>query len=315
MEDDDQHHQPPPPQHNYWCHECDLSVSLFPSLYPVCPHCRSDFLEHMEEFDSSQQPPPIQNPNPNFPSLISAPFSDEHDLNLIDSPDLRRLIRHLTDPDAQNPSFLSSGSAPASKAFVEAMPNVNVFDMLSGEVDEGQILCAICKDQFLADVEAKQLPCLHMYHPDCILPWLEQHNSCPVCRFKLPVEEDLGNGSQQQQLTEGVGVRFWELMESEDMYGFGSTLRHIARRHRNMYPGDTQGSMDSFISPTQLAEAEAAMVGPANSVETVSSSWHIERGVDSSRSGGGGGDVGLGVDEECDGVASGIRVSGSLSAN
>uniref|UniRef100_A0A7N0V5E2 RING-type E3 ubiquitin transferase n=1 Tax=Kalanchoe fedtschenkoi TaxID=63787 RepID=A0A7N0V5E2_KALFE len=291
MEDDDQHRQPPP-RHTYWCYECDLSVSLPASLYPLCPHCRNDFLEHMEQLDSSQQLPSI--PNPNSP--------DHNRLNLADDSYRLFIQQSLNHPDAPpNPTFLSTASAPTSKPFVEALPSVKV-----PMSDEADLLCAICKDQFLADVEAKQLPCTHLYHSDCILPWLAQHNSCPVCRFKLPVEERSGNGSELLQ--DAVGVRFWELMESEDMHGFGSTLRHIARRHRNIYSGGAQGSMDSFISPTQMAGAEAALVGPANSVETVSSTWHLERGVDSSRTNGNGngGDVGLREDEDGDGVASGI---------
>lgn len=173
------------------------------------------------------------------------------------------------------------------------MPNVKVFDFMSGEI------CAICKDQFLVDLEVKQLPCAHMYHAECILPWLSMHNSCPVCRFKLPVDEN-----EEGKLNEDVGVRFWELMESEDddMYGFGSTLRHIARRHRNMYPGGEMDSgLESLFSPTQMAEAEGALVGPANSVESVSSSCHLETGVDF---------IGRAGDEECNAGSSGLRVSG-----
>ena len=45
--------------------------------------------------------------------------------------------------------------------------------------------CAVCHDDFVADAEVVQLPCRHCFHEHCILPWLEGHSTCPVCRKQL----------------------------------------------------------------------------------------------------------------------------------
>ncbi len=33
--------------------------------------------------------------------------------------------------------------------------------------------CSVCMDDFKLEEEARQLPCSHHYHNDCIVPWLE----------------------------------------------------------------------------------------------------------------------------------------------
>jgi len=43
--------------------------------------------------------------------------------------------------------------------------------------------CPICLADFKEKTRIKLLPCNHGFHPECIEPWIRQHNdSCPMCR-------------------------------------------------------------------------------------------------------------------------------------
>lgn len=81
-------------------------------------------------------------------------------------------------------SFL--GRPPASKSVVEKLPSVVISEE---DVMKERALCAVCKDHIEAGERAKELPCSHKYHCDCILPWLGIRNTCPVCRYELPTAD------------------------------------------------------------------------------------------------------------------------------
>ncbi|XP_010939805.4 E3 ubiquitin-protein ligase MPSR1 [Elaeis guineensis] len=79
------------------------------------------------------------------------------------------------------------GPPPASRASIEAMKMVEV-----GKEEEAAGECPVCLDE-LAGAEAvvvKEMPCRHRFHGLCIEKWLGMHGSCPVCRFRMPAEED-----------------------------------------------------------------------------------------------------------------------------
>ncbi|NDW60501.1 hypothetical protein G0P98_29190, partial [Yangia sp. PrR004] len=63
---------------------------------------------------------------------------------------------------------LRDANPPASKAAVDAMPAVAV----SAAHVAADAHCAVCKDAFALGAEARQMPCAHIYHAECILPWL-----------------------------------------------------------------------------------------------------------------------------------------------
>lgn len=42
--------------------------------------------------------------------------------------------------------------------------------------------CSICFDVMLRDDIVMSLPCTHRFHQHCILPWLQERQTCPNCR-------------------------------------------------------------------------------------------------------------------------------------
>merc|ERR1711998_455993 len=59
--------------------------------------------------------------------------------------------------------------------------------------------CAVCHEEFEEAERLTKLPCGHLFHRECIMPWLEVQNTCPTCRHKLPRAQK-GSGKQTVQI-------------------------------------------------------------------------------------------------------------------
>ncbi|PKA50530.1 E3 ubiquitin-protein ligase RING1-like [Apostasia shenzhenica] len=91
------------------------------------------------------------------------------------------LLQHLADNDPNR-----YGTPPAQKDAVDAMPTVKILE---------DTKCPVCLEDIEVGMEAREMPCKHKFHDGCILPWLELHSSCPVCRSQLPADETKASSS------------------------------------------------------------------------------------------------------------------------
>ncbi|KAH6810919.1 hypothetical protein C2S51_024681 [Perilla frutescens var. frutescens] len=231
---------PPPspsPSPSYWCYQCTRIVAVASEESVVCPHCSGGFVQVVDPTDfSPERPRRFASPrrrrrngtsfNPlivlrNNPESESPPDGGRRSYELYYDDGSGMGIRPL--PSAMSESLLGSGfevmldrlsqigfslwarpeNPPASKQAVASLPTVQIQEC---HVD-ADAHCAVCTDAFVLGSEAREMPCNHIYHSDCIFPWLNLHNSCPVCRHELPVDEPDGGSGQSG----AVGLSIWRL--------------------------------------------------------------------------------------------------------
>ncbi|KAA1138983.1 hypothetical protein PGTUg99_032407 [Puccinia graminis f. sp. tritici] len=90
---------------------------------------------------------------------------------------------------------------PASDSTIKSLRKFKFDASCVGQEDS--IECAICKDTFTVGDSCMELPCKHFFHDeDCIVLWLKQNGSCPVCRYSLVNTND----SSEDNAEEGGGA-------------------------------------------------------------------------------------------------------------
>lgn len=107
-------------------------------------------------------------------------------------------IRHCSDDlaDGRIPRYSSAAIAAArplqlsssglNRAAIDSFPILNYSDIKHLRMGKEVLSCAVCVSEFEENEKLRWLPkCDHVFHPECIDPWLASHSTCPLCRANL----------------------------------------------------------------------------------------------------------------------------------
>lgn len=76
----------------------------------------------------------------------------------------------------------------ASQAVIEqnTLPHTyrKVKRCMEGEDDHPE-KCTICLSEFEEGEDVRRLPCMHLFHIECVDQWLATNKKCPICRVDI----------------------------------------------------------------------------------------------------------------------------------
>lgn len=127
-------------------------------------------------------------------------------------PPPRRLARYAPDQLAAAADGGGAGGAVHAerrarvgldRETVESFPTAVYGDVKARvAAKSGPLECAVCLAAFEDHDELRVLPaCCHVFHPDCIDPWLAGAVTCPLCRADLTVSQPTAAPAESCELT------------------------------------------------------------------------------------------------------------------
>ncbi|KAK9718386.1 hypothetical protein K7432_005559 [Basidiobolus ranarum] len=90
----------------------------------------------------------------------------------------------------------TNGFIPASQ---EAMNDLRTVPL----AENSKHACCICLETLYSCTSAKpakEMPCRHLFHQECIFSWLSVSNTCPLCRYGIDTDNKDYNESLHQRM-------------------------------------------------------------------------------------------------------------------
>ena len=85
-------------------------------------------------------------------------------------------------------SHLNSLKKGLDKNILDNMEISKIKDV--DKLDADKKKCTICLEDYVNGDNSIALPCIHIFHANCIKTWLKENNSCPICKNEIKYENE-----------------------------------------------------------------------------------------------------------------------------
>lgn len=170
-----------------------------------------------------------------------------------------------------------TGPPPMAKDKISQIPTV--------EIDQQQIeqslQCSVCWEDFKLAEPVRKLVCEHYYHTQCIVPWLQLHGTCPICRKALnddsgsaesesasaPEPSTSSNSSNNTNSSSGIS---WLNSARHAQTGAGSVISSLIGSITNALSGGQSSSNSPYHSSSSAASSSQQPQGREISISPLS---------------------------------------------
>lgn len=101
-----------------------------------------------------------------------------------------------------------------NKRLIAALPAYlcDLNDIYQRQFSDHEKECTICISESQKGELLVELPCQHVFHLDCLRPWLENNNSCPTCRYEMEMADSVLDRERHKRMRKKYGHTALQIM-------------------------------------------------------------------------------------------------------